>query len=86
MSDRDRPARPWDLFNKNIQKVGEDLRQERMEICKSCKFFVSLTQQCTKCGCIMPAKTTLPNASCPIHKWGAVDENGIPFKKEVDEK
>lgn len=66
-----RQARPWDLFNKNIGRVQLEIRDRRMAICRDCKFFVSLTQQCTKCGCIMPAKTVLPNAECPIHKWSA---------------
>lgn len=79
---QDRPARPWDLFNKNIGRVTDSIKQERMEICRNCEFFVSLTQQCTKCGCIMPAKTSLPNAVCPVHKWDAVDENAIPYKED----
>jgi hypothetical protein len=29
-------ARPWDLFNKNIEKVSAEIALERFEICKGC--------------------------------------------------
>ena len=67
-----RPARPWDLYNKNLGRVNENVYNERMEICKACPNYISLTHQCTKCGCIMDAKTKLPNAVCPIGKWGQI--------------
>ena len=78
----DRPARPWDLFNKNIGRVTEEIKERRMEICKTCEFFISATQICAKCGCIMPAKTVLPNAYCPIHKWEQEDISEVGFDEE----
>jgi hypothetical protein len=63
----DKPARPWDLFNKNIEKLGEEISSQRMEICKTCPFLTA--GLCKKCGCIMSAKTKLPHAKCPIGKW-----------------
>lgn len=77
----DRPSRPWDLFNKNIGRVTEEIKDKRLEICRSCEFFVSFTQQCKKCGCIMPAKALLPNSYCPVHKWEAEDVNNTSFKE-----
>lgn len=81
----ERPARPWDLFSKNIGRVTDATKEERMAICRECEFFVSLTQQCAKCLCIMPAKTNLPNAFCPEHKWGAVSLSNVSFTEEVAE-
>lgn len=69
----DRPARPWDLYNKKIGRVNADTAEERLEVCKGCEFFIKVTTQCKKCGCIMAAKTKLPNASCPIGKWGQIN-------------
>lgn len=66
----DRPARPWDLYNKKIGRVDNLTANERIEICRGCEFFIKPTTQCKKCGCIMTAKVKLPNASCPIGKWG----------------
>lgn len=74
-----RPARPWDLFNKNIEKVGTQVREERMSICRVCPEFIELTSQCKKCGCFMNVKTKLTNASCPLGKWGIIR---VEFQKE----
>lgn len=68
--EKNRPARPWDLFNKNIGRVATDIAKKRFEICKACPQLIKLTSQCKKCGCFMEAKTKLPNAECPIGKWG----------------
>jgi hypothetical protein len=77
----DRPARPWDLFNKNLKKVEVEIFEKRMAICKECPKFISATTQCKECGCIMKLKTRLPNAECPMHKWGQED---IPsYKQEM---
>lgn len=74
-----RPARPWDLFNKNIEKVGTQIHEERMSICNNCPEFIALTTQCKECGCFMNLKTKLPNAYCPLNKWGIIR---IEFQKE----
>jgi hypothetical protein len=66
----ERPARPWDLYNKKIGRVDSLTAEQRLEICKGCDFFIKATSQCKKCGCIMRSKVTLPNAECPIGKWG----------------
>jgi len=55
--------------------LSEEERNVRYDICKSCEHFVSLTSQCTKCGCIMTAKTYLPFSECPVGKWGKLIRN-----------
>ena len=67
-----RPARPWDLYNKNLGRVAEEVSKERMELCKACPNYIPLTHQCKECGCFMNLKTQLPNAVCPIGKWDQV--------------
>lgn len=67
-----KPARPWDLFNKNIKRVEDEIQKDRMSICIECPHLIKLTKQCTKCGCFMEAKTRLPHSTCPIGKWGEV--------------
>jgi hypothetical protein len=75
-----RPARPWDLLNKNLEKVGSEVSEQRLAICKECPEFIKLTSQCKECGCIMNLKTKLPNASCPLKKWDIVR---VGFKEEL---
>lgn len=76
-----RPARPWDLFNKNLGRVHSEVAEKRMEICRGCEHFISATSTCKECGCFMTAKTKLPNAYCPIHKWGKVELSDISYKE-----
>lgn len=75
-----KPARPWDLFNQNIGRVESSVAEKRFEICQECPRFLSKTGQCKECGCIMKLKTKLPNAECPLGKWGI--EKGL-YKKEI---
>ena len=72
--EKNRAARPWDLFNSEIGRVSPEIKQKRLGICKSCPEFINLSTQCKKCGCIMNAKTKLPNASCPLGKWGTEEK------------
>jgi len=67
-------ARPWDMIDPRIGRVDEKVKQLRMDFCYNCEFFISLTQQCKKCGCHMPWKTSLPHAECPVGKWSAVPD------------
>lgn len=66
----DKPVRPWDLYNKNMNRVPSSVLQERLNICTTCPFYRNKLQQCKKCGCIMPQKAKLADAFCPVHKWG----------------
>lgn len=79
-----RKVRPWDVFNKNIDKVSEVIQKERMAICRECPQFIKLTGQCKECGCFMEGKTRLPDAFCPLLKWDyvVVTESSIDFKEE----
>jgi len=51
-----RPARPWDLFNKNLGRVQEEISEKRLSICRECPEFIKTTSQCKECGCIMNFK------------------------------
>jgi hypothetical protein len=75
VSEKQRPARPWDLLNKSIGRVETEIAEKRLDICKACPKYISTTHQCKECGCIMNAKVKLPNASCPLHKWEQVKSN-----------
>lgn len=73
MSNLDRPVRPWDLFNKKMGRVSIEQKNQRLQICKECPFFLKITSQCKKCGCLMTEKTKLADAECPIGKWGKIN-------------
>ena len=43
--------------------------EQRYNVCKSCPEFKATLRTCLLCGCFMPAKTRLRQASCPAGKW-----------------
>jgi hypothetical protein len=69
MTTPERPARPWDLLNPSIEKIPREVRDRRLGICMTCPHYQLQAKICKKCGCLMPAKTWLPHASCPVGKW-----------------
>jgi hypothetical protein len=71
------PVRPWDLINPKIGRVDDDVYKYRYEEhCLNCPFLIGATKTCIKCGCFMTEKSKLPHASCPIGKWGAIQDQG----------
>lgn len=66
-------ARLNQLENAALSKIAdvadEELAEKRMDICRQCPFYLSMTHQCKKCGCIMNLKTKIRDAKCPIGKW-----------------
>ena len=65
-------VKPWDLLNPNIERVDEEVFNYRYNICQACPSFINLTKQCKKCACIMNQKAKLSQATCPLGKWGAI--------------
>ena len=55
------------LFSNNY--IDENIQKNRLDICLSCDRLFNLTKQCKECGCVMPMKVKLKDASCPIGKW-----------------
>ena len=62
-------TRPWDILNPNTEYVEEVEATRRYDICKACPELIDLTKQCKQCGCVMPLKTKLAKATCPLSKW-----------------
>jgi len=57
---------------------------KRIGICKECPDLNKLNF-CRQCGCFMPAKVRLPEASCPVLKWDKMSvedsKDKIPVKE-----
>ena len=81
-----KPVRPWDLFNKNMNRAPSAVQQERLSICETCPFYRKKIGQCKICGCIMPQKVKLADAFCPVHKWEqyAISESDVSFKEYLE--
>jgi hypothetical protein len=59
---------PAALLNPDTPEASDEVVSSRLAICEQCPHF-SVTKQCKKCGCFMPAKTKLLHASCPLGEW-----------------
>jgi hypothetical protein len=44
-------------------------KNKRIDICNSCEFLLTLTRNCTKCGCFVDGKATFAKSECPMSKW-----------------
>lgn len=66
-------ATPFDLLDNNAYTTKE-IRNERFDICKGCDRIFKPTRTCKECGCFMAMKTWLKHASCPLGKWGMVED------------
>ena len=66
-----RSARPWDLLDKNIPRVSEEVYTTRLAHCETCEHYIKALGTCKKCGCFMRLKCSLSNAKCPVDKWKA---------------
>lgn len=52
-----------------FKTVDQQVKQQRMNICKTCDCFVAKYKTCKLCGCYMPAKTTFASTECPKGLW-----------------
>jgi len=43
--------------------------KRRLDICSRCDHYNATLKMCAVCGCVMPAKARLKNASCPKGFW-----------------
>ena len=50
------------------------MSDERLKICNECDRYEPELTRCRECGCIMKVKSHIPNAHCPINKWGRYEE------------
>jgi hypothetical protein len=60
----------------------KDTQLARLETCKSCEFFDTSQERCTKCGCYLRVKTAFSYETCPVGKWGTDDSL---FKEWLEE-
>lgn len=53
----------------SIWSKRRKVAEERLSICRECKYYKESTSQCKKCGCFMQGKTMFMDSKCPIGKW-----------------
>ena len=58
----------WYLMIKDDKQTRE-LSKERLAVCKLCPKRNRYLDQCTECGCFLPAKSRVIDADCPLGLW-----------------
>lgn len=53
--------------------------ETRINICKQCPSYESITSRCKECGCFMFFKARLNDACCPLGKWKRKAKNMAYF-------
>lgn len=69
MDEEKREVYPWHLLDPKYERSDDTLFNARLNTCLQCEKLMHLTKQCKVCGCIMPLKAKLKDATCPIGKW-----------------
>ena len=49
--------------------VSEEIKEERLAICRSCEYYNEKQIRCKQCGCFLQHKASYALDSCPIGKW-----------------
>lgn len=49
--------------------ANDELKKERMDICKKCEHYSMRQERCKKCGCWLVHKVKFKVSECPIKKW-----------------
>lgn len=65
------------LNSENSLLVTEEVRNERMDTCRSCEYYDAKQVRCRHCGCFLEQKVRFAIDSCPLSKWSVSDENWI---------
>ena len=73
---RNTPMRGWPPVMLADIIQDKSVVQERWDICSGCEFLTS-SDSCKKCGCMMKTKVKFGKVSCPIGKWGAYKKEEI---------
>jgi hypothetical protein len=71
----------FDLIKKSMKgdalMVSNEVAEERMEICKTCKYYDPEQNRCKHCGCFLEHKVKWALDSCPIEKWSQSDKDWL---------
>jgi len=50
-------------------QVSDEVKNQRMEICRNCEKYDADQIRCIECGCFLESKVSFSLDSCPLEKW-----------------
>tara|TARA_R100000781_G_scaffold112748_1_gene80293 strand:- start:1533 stop:1934 length:402 start_codon:yes stop_codon:yes gene_type:complete len=65
--------------------TSQEVYEDRLAICKGCKYYFKLTGQCKRCLCFMKVKARIAPMECPEKYWQKTTEIETPedLPKEI---
>jgi hypothetical protein len=60
--------------------VSDEVRESRLETCRSCEYYDASQIRCKHCGCFLEHKARFALDSCPIDKWVESDTDWMNGK------
>ena len=74
----------FDLIKNALQTgalhVSDEVKNQRLEICRKCEKYDSEQVRCIECGCFLEHKTAFSIDSCPLEKWRESNNDWINEK------
>ena len=58
--------------------TSQEVYEDRLAICKGCKYYFKLTGQCKRCLCFMKVKARIAPMECPEKYWQKTTEIEAP--------
>jgi hypothetical protein len=49
--------------------ASDEIKKQRMDICRGCEHYHEEQIRCKECGCFLEDKTSYSAAICPVRKW-----------------
>ena len=56
-------------------QVSEEIKNQRLEICRECDKYDAKQIRCIECGCFLENKASFSLDSCPLGKWVESDKD-----------
>ena len=53
--------------------VKDEVKKDRMDVCKKCDYYHAKQNRCKHCGCFLEHKVKFRISECPIGKWGQIE-------------
>jgi len=74
----------FELIKNAIQtgalQVSEEIKNQRLEICRKCEKYDAQQIRCIECGCFLEFKASFSLDSCPLEKWVESDKDWMKEK------
>jgi hypothetical protein len=59
----------------SVLRTPDDAYAKRLRTCRECPKYMEIQNECSECGCYIPAKARVILDSCPLDKWDTIDES-----------